>query len=437
MQSDRNRYIAAVLAIALFGAGYYLLKDFFTEWSFNLDKEKKNAYGTFLTYELIRSRFASAGFSEINKNVREKLRTLDKHKTYNYIFINNVPYYDSATVDTLCRFAEAGSTVFICAEQLHGALKDSVLNKTYHLKLRSDIRMRNELSDSNYQLKKFSRFNFYHPSLHTREGYSYYLKYRSDTVMHFFNSFAVVPDSDQTALIPKGNEIWFAGLEASNDTAPNFAVLRHGKGQFILLLSAVPFTNYFMRQAYGLEYAEKVFSHLPQQTTIWDDISHTISFDNSLEDRGDSSSGDTPLYFILKHRELRWAWYLTLLGILTYAGFHAKRRQRIIPLLTPKQNTSLQYVDTIGQLYYHETEHGEIAAEMRTQFLNYVRRKYHIILHEDEGAIRQLALKSGIETEKISSIFLIFNDIIKVRSFDKEKLRNLNQQLEYFYENSK
>ncbi|HNY55318.1 MAG TPA: hypothetical protein PKI86_06820, partial [Chitinophagales bacterium] len=189
----------------------------------------------------------------------------------------------------------------------------------------------------------------------------------------------------------------------------------------------------------GLEYAEKVFSHLPNQTTLWDNISHEYKY-SSADDgyRGDSSFGDSPLYFILQNRALRWAWYLTILGVIIYAIFHAKRRQNIIPIIEPKQNNSLKYVETIGQLYFHEEEHIEIANEMRLQFLNFIRQKYYMKTNEiDEAFFKQLCLKSAIEEEKIKSIFDEFKDILKVKSINQQKLHHLNKQLEYFYKTCK
>ncbi|MEZ5054232.1 MAG: hypothetical protein R2807_05620 [Chitinophagales bacterium] len=141
------------------------------------------------------------------------------------------------------------------------------------------------------------------------------------------------------------------------------------------MLSTISFTNYFMRNKNGLEYVEKVLSYLPNSATIWDNKSHILDYKDTYKPpKGKSSFGESPLYFILQNKALRWAWYLLIIGILIYAIFHAKRRQRIIPIIEPKQNNSLKYVETIGQLYLHENEHIEIATEMRNLFLNFIRQ---------------------------------------------------------------
>lgn len=450
MDNNRNKYILSVLAIILLIAGYYLLKDNIIEWTYNLDKTKKNPYGTFVTYELLKSKYQKKGFTEINNSVVESFRKLKKNKTYNYIFLNQTPYYDSAVVDTICKFAEAGNTVFISCESLYGDFIDSVLYKTYHLKLTTgynqayyklyDADTTGMLNiDSIIGYKRFGTFNFTHPSLRDDSGYAYFMKYKADTITNYYYRFEAVPDSEWTQSIPEINAISFAGNETSYGSGLNFGILKHGKGQFVILLSALPFTNYFMRTEKGLEYAEKVFAHLPNQTTLWDNISHENKYIFDSDDyHGNSSFGDSPLYFILQNRALRWAWYLTILGVIVYAVFHAKRRQNIIPIIEPKQNTSLKYVETIGQLYFHEEEHIEIANEMRLQFMNFIRQKYYIKTNEiDDIFFKQLSLKSSIEEEKIKNIFEEFNDIFIVKSINKQKLNNLNKQLEYFYSTCK
>lgn len=440
MKKDFKKYILIGIAIIIVIAGYYFLIDNFTEWQYNLNKEKKNAYGTFLIYELLKEKNKTTGFKVIENSVIESFRKLNKNKNYNYIFINQQPYYDSVTLDTICRFAKAGNTVFISSESLSGGFSDSILFDDYHLKLTTGYNgFYYKFIDSVIEPKKSSAFNFLHPDLHDKKGYEYYLLNKSDTLNTYFYNFEAVADSEIVQPIPAENSISFAGFENSYNIGLNLAVLKHGKGQFIILLTVMPFTNYFMRTDKGLEYAEKILSHLPEQTTLWDNISHIYNYTNNADKyHGDSSYGESPLYFILQKKPLRWAWYLTLLGIIIYAFFYAKRRQNIIPIIEPKENNSLKYVETIGQLYFHEEEHIEIANEMRLQFMNYIRRKYYIKTTEtDEAFFKQLSLKSAIEEENIKLIFDEFKDIIKVKSINQKKLQLLNNQLEYFYKTCK
>lgn len=440
MNNTQRKYLLILSVALLLGIAYFVLNSYFSEWAYNLDKNKKNPYGTYLSYQLLKQRFQHAGFTEIGHNVRESLRKLDHGKHYNYLFINSTPYYDAATVDTLCRFAEAGNTVFISCESVYGDLRDSLLYAHYGLRVSTRFGSLFALApDSLISPKLTSTFNFTQAPFADPKGYVYFMKYRRDTLPNFYLSFSRAENDSGQSQPFDSSAVHFICYEYTYDTACNLASLDYGKGKFIILLTAIPFTNYFMRTDRGLEYVEKVCSFLPDQPALWDAVSqnNTIREPGELHG-GDSSLDDSPLYFILKNKALRSAWYLMLLGILIYAFFHARRRQQIIPLITPKANTSLQYVETIGQLYYHEEEHIEIAMEMRHQFLNYLRRKYNLRGQETDPAFeQQVAIRSGIGEERTAALFSMLKAVIGVESIDAKSLQELNEQLEYFYDHCK
>ncbi len=440
MKQNRNWIKLVALLALLLTAAYFLFKDDFSEWDYNLNKTKKNAYGTFLFYELLKAKYQPNDFYEIEKSVVESLRALPKNKKYNYVFVNYAPYYDSATIDTLCKFAYSGNTVFISAESIWGTLRDSILNQMYHIDIKSSFDKLYERNRDTIPEDVFaSSFNFIHPSLKHKTGYTYYRKYKADTLHTYYNQFVPVVDSLIKQPIADENALHFIGFENSYGIGLNIVELQHGKGKFVIMLSTIPFTNYFMRNKNGLEYIEKLLSYLPNSATIWDNKSHILDYKDTYKPpKGKSSFGETPLYFILQNKALRWAWYLLIIGVIVYALFHAKRRQRIIPIIEPKQNNSLKYVETIGQLYLHENEHIEIATEMRHLFLNFIRQKYYLKTSEiDDAFFNTLAQKSTIEIEKIKSIFDDFKRIQKVQTINQSFLQTLNQKLEYFYSNCK
>ena len=55
-----------------------------------------------------------------------------------------------------------------------------------------------------------------------------------------------------------------------------------------------------------------------------------------------------------------------------------KRKQRIIPVITPLKNTSLEFVETIGRLYYQKGTRSGIAHKKIIFFLDFIRTRYNI-----------------------------------------------------------
>ncbi len=281
-------------------------------------------------------------------------------------------------------------------------------------------------------------FNFTHPAFKARHDYIYFKKFKSDTLPVRNLYFEPLTDTFHNYPMQAGDAITYGAYLRYKDTSRmNMVILKHGKGNLIILLTTLPFTNYFMRKNWGLDYAEKIFAHLPNKNLIWDDVSNI--YEGEEQDyHGNPELNESPLYFVLKNTQLKWAWYLILLGILIYALFRAKRRQQIIPLIEPKQNTSLQYVETIGQLYFHENEHIEIAVEMRNQLLNYIRNRYQLKTNDmDDAFFAVWSLKSGIEEDKLRELIADYDAVAKFKSIDNAKLADLNNKTEYFYNHCK
>jgi len=56
----------------------------------------------------------------------------------------------------------------------------------------------------------------------------------------------------------------------------------------------------------------------------------------------------TPLKYILSQESLKWAYYILIVSIIVYIIFQGKRKQRVIPLIPPLKNTTLEFVRIIA-----------------------------------------------------------------------------------------
>src|SRR5690606_36227948 len=92
----------------------------------------------------------------------------------------------------------------------------------------------------------------------------------------------------------------------------------------------------------------------------------------------------------------------TLLSILL---LETKRKQRIIPIIKPLQNTSLNFIKTIGNLYFQKKNNNDIGQKMTNHFTEYIRSNYHIPATElSEDVIIRLSEKSGYDKDKLKVI---------------------------------
>lgn len=118
----------------------------------------------------------------------------------------------------------------------------------------------------------------------------------------------------------------------------------------------------------------------------------------------------------------------------SFVIFKGKRDQRIIPIVKPLANTTLEFINTVGNLYFKQSNHKNIADKKINYFMDYIRTKYAIktsTLNEDFTLI--LAEKSAFEKIEIRKIVSIINKISCSTSIKKETLLELNNVIENFY----
>jgi hypothetical protein len=113
--------------------------------------------------------------------------------------------------------------------------------------------------------------------------------------------------------------------------------------------------------------------------------------------------------------------------------FEMKRKQRIIPIIRPLANTTLEFVGTIGNLYYQSAEHKNIAEKKIHFFMDQLRSKYWLSTsHLDEAFINIASKKTGRGEEEVRSLVTIINSIRSKEKISAEELIELNNRMEKF-----
>jgi hypothetical protein len=143
---------------------------------------------------------------------------------------------------------------------------------------------------------------------------------------------------------------------------------------------------------------------------------------------------DSPLRYILSQPALKWAWYLAVIGTGLFMIFNGKRKQRIIPDLPKKANTTTEFVKTMSNLYHETEEYNNIIHKEIKYFLEYVRSTYHLSTEKlDEKFIKNLTLKSGNNIEEVRSLIVMISKMKDRHFTTKVPLINLHKKIETFY----
>ncbi len=173
--------------------------------------------------------------------------------------------------------------------------------------------------------------------------------------------------------------------------------IKWGKGELFLSCDPLLWTNYGVLdpEINGLLFrAMSQFRGLP--------VTRTDAYAPKNE-----INKESPLRYWLQNAPLRWCVYLTLLGLLLFCVFYARRRQRVIPVVKQPENKSLEFVKLIGTLYYQKHENRDLLQKKYSYFAEIVRRQLLIDVDDEESRrenITQLALRTGMPEAEVRMI---------------------------------
>jgi hypothetical protein len=96
--------------------------------------------------------------------------------------------------------------------------------------------------------------------------------------------------------------------------------------------------------------------------------------------------------------------------MLVFMIFNAKRRQRVVPIVQPLSNTTIDFAKTIGNLYFQEGDHGNLIDKKIIYFLEKIRQDYLLDTSVlDDIFIKKLQAKSGKNSFDIQNLVYLIN----------------------------
>ncbi len=387
------------------------------DWSPSYSRHDDIPLGTSALAEVLPEVFPQQKVIVQKSPIFDTLAQLPQHS--NYVNITHWLVIPEPYLSRLLKYVARGNTAFIAADDF-GQLADT-LQLSLLLAGNENIIEAINPQDSTPPW----HVNFTHPALKSHPD--------------FLMPQAAIPYYFDTPINPKNT---YTGLAyAQQDTALyHFIKINFGKGVFYLHCNPRVFSNYFILEKNTQKYPFKVLSYLPLQATYWEEkqVLYSSNGKNRISQKSHhhdfSENDDTIFRFVLSQPSLKAAYFLTLLGILLFVVFQGRRRQRIIPIVTPPTNTSLVFVQTVGQLYFNEGNHLDIARKKITYWQAFLRRKLYI-LHNDLGeeCKQELAQKTALSLEAIEELCRYVGYVQNAQQINAKELHYLNTLIENFY----
>jgi hypothetical protein len=431
-KKNNNILIVAVAVLVVLGLvwlfWYFSPKQRHT-WYETYKLSDKEPYGEWVIGELLKSYHPGHEFrvSE-SEPVHEMIAPARLKGPSSYVLIGEALFLDSADVQTMLDFVSRGNDVFISSMELPHDLTVNLPDfqcywRGYH-----------------FDDDTCAKMNFYHPGLKEHDPYGFTFHVQDEAVDYRWAY--IDPDN----LCGYNNTFTRLGYFSTRSDSEhiNFVKVPHGAGNFYFHTDPLAFTNYFLVNRVPLDYASKVLSHLRPGDIYWDEYSKIPhSKNNSDPNNGDNDPGgrtESPLQFLLQQKSMRWAWFTLLFGVVfTFLIFRTKRRQRVIPLLEPNTNTSLEFVQTIGRLYFLQNNHRGLCKQMMRYFLAFIRNRYYLpTARVNDDLVIRIAQRSKVNAGVIREIFSQYDLLDKTAAeITDRELIAFHQSLEYFYKNCK
>lgn len=221
------------------------------------------------------------------------------------------------------------------------------------------------------------------------------LKFTDPQLPNDFMEMDKFPSETSINYLKADSEILGKTITNEKNENVSFIKTKFGKGNIFFHTEPLFVTNYYLLKPGNFKYAENVFSFLDAKETVW--------FVDSVQ-----TVSTSPLRFILEHKALKYAWWMFLGGMFLFIIFNAKRKQRIVPIIEPLKNTSVEFVKSIGNLYLQEGDFHDMMSKKAQYFLYKVRLDFLIDTSNlDEEFAKKLQLKTAQSSEKINEIIIL------------------------------
>jgi hypothetical protein len=384
---DFKIYIAIGSALVLIYLIAQLNRPNPVNWATTLSYNDKIPYGTYVFYNRLKDIFPGAKVRYISKSPYDVF-TDGNLLAGNYIIIAQNTAFSRIDLQAMLKYISAGNSVFISAFSFDSYISDS-------LKLETGVE---------YDKKK-PTLNFTNPQLKKATGY----KFDNNISAQYFSKF----DTARATTISQNQY-----------GQSNYLRFKFGKGNLFLFANPQILTNYSLLKPGGVEYSAKVLSYLPVTENIYWDLyqNHDVFIDQS------------PMRVFFNNPGLQWAYYLSLASLLLFVVYEIKRRQRIIPVIEPLKNATVEFVSVVGKVYYEQRDNRNIAAKKIMYFAEHLRSTFGLKTGDfNNEFLISFTNKTGVDESLAKELVGLINYLGQQSRVTDHELIVLNQLIEKFY----
>lgn len=390
-------FLAVLMVVYVF---FEMQKPPVYDWTATYHNNHKIPFGTFATHDLLTDLFSDSPVESSYKTIYELVK--EEEAGSNLLVLADGVGMDKNDLKALLNHVDAGHSALISGRDIQGPLADSLRFRvaikdpvlTYDLAAIQE----NLAGEVTEEIR-----------LTLNGGETEHYQFSNVATTSFFNTY----DEDN-----------FKVLATNENDFPVLLEYTGLNGKLYISTMSLALTNYFVLDKNTSAFASSMLSLLPKDEPL-------IHVEYYQLGRLESQ---TPLRVVLASRSLRWAMFILLFSLVIFIFFEAKRRQRIIPLITPLKNLSVEFVETLGRLYYRQKDHKKLAVKRVVYWKDFVRRTYNLKTdHLSQEFQIDLSKKSGRSADEIEVLIKSISNVETGAGINQDELMLMEKQLNAFY----
>jgi hypothetical protein len=395
--------IAGLLVIAFLLILVFSVKNKKMDERITLKQSDKIPYGTAAARELLPSIFPNAAIY-YNKLYPAYWDSLDMEQGNQAVIMMADQFNaDEDEISRLISFVKKGNYVFIVAKSFsYEAVQD------FHISYNENTidQLMNREEDS--------------------------LRVRLEKPVFANDRFYLYPGKKYESSIYALDTVRSRVLGRGENGRPNFIQMQSGRGSVFIHVAPLAFSNYFLLHKDNVGYYQAALSVIPSSVikVLWNEY-------YLVKPKGTKDKEPNWLGVLMKYPAFQWALITGMSTLLIFVLLGMRRMQRMIPARVRPQNDSLDFIKTMGRLYYDKRDHKNLAKKMATYFLDHVRSNFKLSTYTlDEEFARNLHYKSGYSEQEIVQLVRFINDLDGLPALSDSQLTHFHKQLELFYQNT-
>lgn len=373
----------------LFAVEYNLPKKFI--WNPTYGQHDRQPFGCALFDELVIDAWPEGSFW--SEDTFYQLAKQDSTENYALLAIAQQMNLGRPDVEAILRLAERGNKVMLASSSFGKLLEDTLGFR------------------SSYAYFNFKILKEYAVSVTHRDT----LCWVGDTARYAPRMFTFYPQlcsghfekyDSLTTVLAKKLMPAADSLLVSKGCVPAVALSRKvGKGEVILVSTPLLLTNYGITDGHNATYVLRLLSQMNDLP-----LCRTEAYGIGSQEQ------QSPFRYFLSQPALRWGLYVTILTLVLFMVFTARRRQRAISVVRPPENRTTEFTELIGTLYFQQKNHADLVRKKFTYFAEALRRVAQIDAEEetDDAALsHRIATRTGIEEDTVRRLLRNLRPVLR------------------------